>query len=158
MHVKVACNFLYYESCIGVQKYFIILRMIRIGSIFTVFLVLSGTLILSQTAEEYFLRGNGKSEKGDYSGAIADYSKSIELEPNFSGTYNNRANVYFTLKRYDEAIADYSKAIELKPDYASAFYNRGLSFYSLKRYDEAIKDFTSAIYLKKNNGWLSLLL
>ena len=44
----------------------------------------------SQTAEEYFDIAYDKAENGDYYGAIADYNKAIELDPDNGGAYYNR--------------------------------------------------------------------
>ena len=38
-------------------------------------------------------RGNAKAELKEYKGAIKDYDKAIELDPNFAGAYMNRGNV-----------------------------------------------------------------
>jgi tetratricopeptide (TPR) repeat protein len=43
-----------------------------------------------QTSFEYFESGYAKGNLEDYSGAIADYSKAIELDPDYAATYNNR--------------------------------------------------------------------
>ena len=40
--------------------------------------------------EDYFNIGFSKYELGDYSGAILDYSKAIELDPEFKEAYSNR--------------------------------------------------------------------
>ena len=37
-----------------------------------------------QTAEEYFSSGNDKADAKDYYGAISDYTKAIELNPNYA--------------------------------------------------------------------------
>lgn len=44
-----------------------------------------------QTAREFNERGVSKFYLRDYRGAIADYTKAIELDPKFSEAYNNRA-------------------------------------------------------------------
>ena len=61
-------------------------------------------------------RGNAKDELKQYSEAIADYDKAIELDPNFAAAYTNRGTAKAQLKQYSEAIADYDKAIELDPN------------------------------------------
>ena len=43
--------------------------------------------------------------------AIADYSKAIELNPDFAA-YNNRGNVYNRQGKYTQAISDFNKAID----------------------------------------------
>ena len=54
-----------------------------------------------------------KEADGDYDGAIADYTKAIQLNPFNSYAHVQRAGIYCTLDDQESAIADYSKAIEL---------------------------------------------
>ena len=58
-------------------------------------------------------RAYAKDELKDYYGAIEDYSKSLELNPDDVNAYNNRVNAKDDLKDYNGAINDFSKAIEL---------------------------------------------
>lgn len=95
-------------------------------------------------ALDYFYKGNAKSTIQDYRGAIADYTKVIELHPDASAYYN-RGNGMFDLKDYTGAIADFTKAIDINPEYASAYFNRGLSKHALNDYQGAIADYTKAI-------------
>lgn len=94
-------------------------------------------------------RGVEKFQNGDFDGAIADYSKAIELKPNDALGYYNRGIAKNAKKDSDGAIADYDKAIELNPKHAEAYYNRG----NAKRdktngFDSAVMDFNKAIQLK----------
>ena len=43
--------------------------------------LVSLTTAYSQTAREYFYMGLSKANLGDYRGAIADYTKAIEINP-----------------------------------------------------------------------------
>ena len=47
--------------------------------------------------------------------AIADYTKAIEISPEFADAYVGRGIVYQAGGDRERAIADYSKAIEIKP-------------------------------------------
>ena len=94
--------------------------------LFTLALLISFSSF-GQTAEEYFNSGYDKAQVKDYYGAIADYTKAIELNPNDADAYYNRGNSKRNLKDYYGGIADYTKAIELNPNYANAFLNRGIS-------------------------------
>src|SRR5256886_8544113 len=60
-------------------------------------------------------------------GAIADYTRAIDLGSTNPAAYNNRGNARAENKDLDGAIADYTRAIELKPDYARAYYNRAVT-------------------------------
>ena len=66
-----------------------------------------------------------KARLKDYSGAIADYEKAIEINPN-SQTYYNRGRARSTLKDYSGAIADYTKTIPINPKYLPAYKSRGI--------------------------------
>ena len=39
----------------------------------------------AESAGFYFNRANDKAERGDHYGAISDYTKAIEINPNFAG-------------------------------------------------------------------------
>ena len=41
-------------------------------------------------AKKYFDSAKIKYDRGDYTGAIADYDKAIELDPNYALAYMNR--------------------------------------------------------------------
>ncbi len=43
-----------------------------------------------QIAEVYFNRGSAKIDLLDYAGAIAEYSKALEMNPKFAEAYHNR--------------------------------------------------------------------
>nr|MDA3911387.1 tetratricopeptide repeat protein [Bacteroidales bacterium] len=54
----------------------------------------------TQTAEEYVDRGNTKYELKDYRGAIADYNKAIEINPENADAYFNRGFTKHDLEDY----------------------------------------------------------
>jgi lipoprotein NlpI len=101
-------------------------------------------------AEEYHNRGIAKDDLQDYDGAIKDFSKAIEINPNFAEAYNNRGNAKANLQDYDGAIEDYNKAIEINPNYAIAYCNRGGAKVALQYYHEAIEDYNKAIEINPN--------
>ena len=107
-----------------------------------------------QTAEEYYQSGYDKDEAGDYKGAIADYTKAIELNPNpnYADTYFSRGFAKYNLNDYNGAIADYTKVIELNPNYADAYFSRGLSKSDLKDLTGACADWKKAASLGYTNS------
>ena len=78
-------------------------------------------------ADNFFNSGVDKYKQGDYQGAIADYAKAIEINPQDVGAYTNRGIAKNGLKDYQGAIADYNKALEINPKDAIAYSNRGAS-------------------------------
>ena len=106
----------------------------------------------SQTAHDYFHNGLMKVIGSDYKGAIVDYTKAIEINPNYSEAFNYRGHAKYYLQDYTGAITDYNTAIELNQKYAEAYRNRGWARIFLRENIEAIADFTKAIEIDPNDA------
>ena len=104
------------------------------------------------TYDVFFKNGLEKIKSGDYTGAILDFDKAIELDRDASYAYFNRGNSKYSLKDYYGAISDYNKALEIDPVYAKAYNNRGISKNNLKDYNGAISDYNKAIELDPSNA------
>lgn len=87
------------------------------------------------------LAGSGDSQ---FQLAFNDLTKAIDMAPQFSYAYYNRANLSASVGDYRSAIADYTQAIELDDRFAEAYYNRGLALVFLNRIKEALSDFGKA--------------
>ena len=98
----------------------------------------------------YNNRGIDYGEKGEYDLAIKDFTKAIDLKPDYAFAYNNRGAVYRNKGEHDFAIEDCNKAIQLKSDYAEAYSNRGAAYRNKGKIDRAIEDYDIAIQLKRN--------
>ena len=66
-----------------------------------------------QTAVKYFNSGYDKAKATDHYGAISDYNKAIELDPNNVDAYINRGISKENLGDLNGACADWKKAAEL---------------------------------------------
>jgi len=64
------------------------------------------------------------NNQGQFTVAISDYDKAIEMDPRYAAAYINRAVVYYELGQYDKAWGDVHKAEELgaivNPGFVSA--------------------------------------
>jgi len=98
-------------------------------------------------ARKFLNTGEKKFESGDFPGAIADFTKAIEVNPQYQFAYYNRGNAEMYIMNYTNAIADYNKAIELNPQDAAAYLNRGNAKYCLIECKAAITDYDKAIEL-----------
>ena len=76
----------------------------------------------SQTAEKYLAQGNVKYAAQDYKGAIADYTKVIELQPADSDAYYNRGLAKANAGMKSEACDDFWKAAQLGDKIAKKYY------------------------------------
>lgn len=76
----------------------------------------------------FYERGLLFGYKGEFDRAIADFTRSLELNPNDPEAYNNRGLTYARGKNLlDKAIFDFTKAIQIDPGFADAYNNRGIA-------------------------------
>jgi len=92
-----------------------------------------GNISSGQTAEKYLENGNAKYNLRDYSGAILDYNKAIEINPYYTEAYYKRGNAKRDIGDNRGAIQDYNKVIEINPNDADAYLNRG---YAKDKFDD----------------------
>jgi len=79
-------------------------------------------LLLCCYAVAYLNRGFSKGNLEDYSGAIADFTKAIELDPEYGDAYCNRGIA--KEKAGLPYCSDYKKACELGYEDACGYYNQ----------------------------------
>ncbi len=116
-------------------------------------------------ARPYINRGSAYSLLGQWDKALADYSRGIELSPNYLDALYNRGYVYGKLGQWEKASADYSRAIEISPRYIPAYSNRGNTYAKMGLWDKAINDYSEAIgmdpayimaYYNRGLAWYNL--
>ncbi|SEW52721.1 tetratricopeptide repeat protein [Chitinophaga arvensicola] len=98
-----------------------------------------------KTALEYYARGIVEESMKKEDAALADYSKSIELNSRLALSYVKRGKIY--AKRKLDDIGEYSKAIAINPAYGGAYFTRANSYYDKQQYDPAIADYSKVILL-----------
>jgi len=125
-------------------------RGIAVAALVAALLVIGCTA--SDRAEFYELAGRSHEEKGDYDRAIAEYTRAIEIAPDYMGAYCARGYARSLQEDYDGAIADYTRAIELAPDDAWAYNARGWTYVRVEDWDRAIADYTRAIELDSSDA------
>jgi serine protease Do len=103
-----------------------------------------------QDAKTYYVRGLTRFDKGDASGAVADFTKAIQTQSDYVEAYFYRGLAYFDLREIPKSIADYSKAIALNAGYLDAYYNRGLVLSAMGDKPGAIADYTQVIRQDRN--------
>jgi tetratricopeptide (TPR) repeat protein len=74
----------------------------------------------------YFYRAAIKGVSfNDFSGALQDLDKAININPNNLPAYRSRGRLKVYFKDFKGALEDYTKVIELNPTYAKAYQSRG---------------------------------
>ncbi|MDR3327042.1 MAG: tetratricopeptide repeat protein [Prevotellaceae bacterium] len=105
--------------------------------------------IASEIAEKDHVLGSysiltEKKFSADFEIILRDYDKAIELSPDFSYAWFNRANVLCFSKDYRSAIENYTNAIKIDRNFAEAFYNRGLTYIFTGETEKGIADLSKA--------------
>ena len=98
-----------------------------------------------RTAYSYTMQAIDKHRKGDYTGAIIDYTKALEIDPNYTYALHNRGFAKNIIGDYKGAILDLTKSIELQPMDVDSYKSRAVAKNSLGDYKGAILDLDSVI-------------
>ena len=93
----------------------------------------------------------------EYSEAIEDYTKAIELDPKCFSAYEMRGMARDFKKKYREAIKDYDKAIKLNPKRVLTYLFRGSTKLKLGLYKEARVDYLIGINIAKRDNNMELV-
>ncbi len=93
-----------------------------------------------KSATGYANRGSEKLTRNDLNGAIADFTRAIELEPGFTFWRLSRGDAKSAKGDFDGAIADYSRIIEIDPQDAPAYEHRSYARKAKGDVDGAIAD------------------
>jgi TonB family protein len=99
----------------------------------------------------YQTRADLNLGKGEYTLALADYDKAVELKSDEAVAFLNRGKTHYNMKAFDKAGADYNKAIELDPKGSRAYFNRGVLFERLGNFEKAVVDYQKAVELDASN-------
>jgi len=97
-------------------------------------------------------RGVSYALAGKYDKSIADFSRVIELRPDYPNGWFNRAEIRYELGHFEQAISDYTKTLDLNPNDFGAFTSRGHTYFRLRKFTEALADYTTAIELDESNA------
>jgi protein O-mannosyl-transferase len=109
---------------------------------------------LEATSDNYVIqenRGAAYAKLGNYSRAIEDYDRAIEINPQYSEAYNNRGVAYGKLGNYRRAIEDYDRAIEIDPECVLSYVYRGAAYLELANPGQALSDYDRAIAIDPEN-------
>ena len=95
----------------------------------------------------YFFQGQGKTDA-----ALADYARSLELNPRYVNPMVNRAKIHFDRRDLPAAAADLDAALALLPDWPEILTRRAMIRRLLGRHAEAALDLEHAARLEPENA------
>jgi len=86
----------------------------------------------------HFQLGTVYYRERDFTGALKEYTKALELYPEDPKYHNAMGLAYWAKGLKDEAEKEFNEAIKLNPDYSEALNNLGALYLELERWDDAI--------------------
>jgi tetratricopeptide (TPR) repeat protein len=104
-------------------------------------------------AEVYYRRGLVYFDLGDNLASVADYTRSIELQPQQKDAYYGRALVRLILKNFSGATTDVDQAILYGRDFAPNYQLKGIICQKLARRNDAMQAYklAASLYLKQQD-------
>ena len=103
----------------------------------------------AQNSKKYYKTGEEFMQAGNYKDAIEQFSKAIDLQPDFDKAYLGRADAYEKAGLLKEAAEDYDRASTFLERDQSVYYEAGRVYYLLEDYETATVKLNRAISLKR---------
>ena len=116
-----------------------------------------GHMTGSHEADSFYEAAGTKLKHHDYRGAISDFDRVIDLNPDYAGGYNGRGFAKKMLGQYDTAREDFDAAVRRNPHYVRAYINRGLANASRGDTEAAKADWSRALDLAEQQGLTELI-
>ncbi len=113
------------------------------------------TKAIEETPENpviYYYRGFALDKSGDRDKALADYKKSLELDPELILSLGEVGKIYAKKGDLNNAVTYYKKAYELDTRDVLVIYNYGVCLFGLGNNDEALKVYEKLLTIDPNYG------
>jgi tetratricopeptide (TPR) repeat protein len=106
-----------------------------------------------QSAAVHYRDGRDMLDNKNYTGAIVEFSKAIEIDPEWENIYYFRAEAKASLTDYRGAISDLDMVTEMNPRRAEAYYRKGENTERIQECLEcAIRHYSKAIEIDPQNA------
>ena len=99
--------------------------------------------------------GDVYGRRGDLNRSLEEFSKAIELKPNYSDAYHNLANTYQQTGNLDKAVENYNNAIKYNPNLWQSYQNLASIYFAQSKFDLALENLNTAYKINPAN--LSIL-
>lgn len=96
-------------------------------------------------ANDHYRQGLTLADAGDIEGAVKEFEKALEADPNLIEARVNLVSLYGGLGRSGDVARHYKAAVEMHPDRADLHYNYGVFQAERTRYAEGERAFRLAI-------------
>ena len=103
-------------------------------------------------SEAYNTRGAAYARIGNFTDAIADFTKAVQLNSKNAAAFTNRALADRQTNHPDLALADFNQALEANPNHVPAYIGRANLLRAQGNYAQAMADLDQAIKLNPEGG------
>ena len=83
-------------------------------------------------------------QNGQFTAALEQFERVVELSPEFAEGWNKRATILFYMNQYNASVADIEKTLELEPRHFGALSGLGMIYMTHGKYKAALVAFQSA--------------
>ena len=98
--------------------------------------------------------GNSTGDLVEHEFAVADFTRAIELDPEYTDAYYSRGVLYWReLRNAYRSIRDLTRVLELKPTWAEALFNRAMAHQIRGDHEKAIADFEQYLAEGQDPYW-----
>lgn len=87
-------------------------------------------------------------EKGNYTEAISEFQKALQLRPDIPASHNNLGVSFYRKGEIQQAINEYKATLRLKPDHVNAHMNLAMVFYQQGDLEASISHLRDALRLQ----------
>jgi tetratricopeptide (TPR) repeat protein len=120
----------------------------RVVFILTLLPLLGTQLLCAQSARQCYRAGEEFFANMNYRDAIDQYTRAVEIDPDYDKAYIQRANAYARLNDYAHAAADYDRALVFNEKDAELYYLSGYAYHKQGKNSIALSKLTSAVDMK----------
>lgn len=104
----------------------------------------------AQNARQYLKTGLTFSEAGNYKDAVDQFTRSLEIDPEYLQSYLERARAYEAMNELQQAADDLQRALSFEQKKESLYYEAARLNYLLSNYDNALELISRSLELKSN--------
>jgi len=119
-------------------------------TVLLVVLIVFTSFANGQSAKSFFKAGDKFFEVNQYEDAIQQYTKAIEIDPEYVKAYVTRAAVYEKQEMFVEAAEDYERALVFMTKDEVIHFSAGKAYYKSGELGKALAKLSEAIRRKSN--------
>jgi len=113
-------------------------------------LLATGAALQAQSARQYFRAGEEFAKKLNFRDAIEQFSKAIELDPDYDKAYIQRGIAYTKVDDFEKAARDFDRAIVFNEKDAELYYFSGAAYQMQGELETALNKLNLAVEMKNN--------